>query len=124
MPTLVLDKLWVNLVSSGEGISGASNRGKGWTVEMDLSVRTYASGRRRAIGVAGLKRELPYTLVAVYLPTRTYLEDWIGKTVQVRDNRGQKWYGVFAGLSVGEYMRTDLYTVSFTLLEATTVEGV
>jgi len=124
MPTLDLTKLWVNLVATGEGISGASNRGKTRTTEMDASVRNYANGRRRAVTAAGVRREMPYTLLAVSLPTADYLEAWLGQNVQVRDNRGQKWYGIFAGLAIGEYMPVDLYNVSFTLLGVTATEGV
>ena len=124
MPTLTLTKLWVNLVSTGASISGESNRGKQWTVGMDTSVDTYASGRQRAKSVAGVKRQIPYSLMAVTLPTREYLETWLGENVQVRDVRGQKWFGVFADLAVTEYMRPDLYAVGFTLLGVTVDEGV
>lgn len=124
MVAVVLNKLWVNLVSTGEGISGASNRGKTYTAERSLDRREFANGRMRLIGAKGIKRDLPYALVAVSLPTKDHLEDWIGQLVQVRDIRSQKWFGGFAGVTVSEYMRPDLYAVSFTLLEATYAEGV
>lgn len=124
MPALTLTRLWVNLMSTGEGISGASNRKKQWTVDVDVNVRTYANGRRRAISSPGIRREIPYTMLAVALPTRDYLESWLGRNVQVRDTRGQKWFGVFGGLSVLEHMPPTLYDVSFTLQTTTTSEGV
>ena len=124
MASVTLNKLWINLLSTGEGIAGASNRGKSYGAEVDLSVRTYANGRRRAIATAGIKREIPYTLVALDLATKIKLESCIGQSIQVRDNRGQKWFGTFAGVSTSEYMPTGLYAVSFTLLETTVVEGV
>lgn len=124
MPTLMLDKLWINLMADGTGISGASNRDKAWSVEVEASVRTYANGRRRGITSAGVRREIPYTLVIASMSTYELLETWLGQSVMVRDNRGQKWIGIFAGLGIREYMRTDLYAVSFTLQGVTAAEGV
>lgn len=124
MPTLTLNREWVNLMSTGEGISGFSARGKGYTVEIEARVDTYANGRRRATSTAGLKRDIAVTLVAVSLPTKDYLETWAGQNVQVRDIRGQKWFGIFAGLTVSEYMDPTLYAVAFTLQGTTTTEGV
>lgn len=124
MATLTLQRLWINLVATGEGISAASNRGKEYTADVDLAVRTYANGRRRAISTAGVRRGFGYTLVAVNTATKAKLETWIGLTVQVRDVRGQKRFGVFGGITVTEYLPADLYTVAFTLLETTLTEGV
>lgn len=123
MPTLNLTRLWVNLIATGEGISGASARGGGYTVDTDIRYATYANGRRRAIRAAGTTRELPYTLVAVSLPTKNHLESWLGQAVQVRDVRSQKWLGTFGGLAVSQYMDPALYSVSFTLQELTIIEG-
>jgi hypothetical protein len=124
MPTLVLDKLWINLMADGTGVAGASNRDKTWSVEVEASVRTYANGRRRAVTAVGVRRDIPYTLMIASQATYELLETWLGRSVMVRDNRGQKWIGIFAGLGVREYMRTDLYAVSFTLQGVTAAEGI
>ncbi len=124
MPALTLNRYWLNLMSTGEGVSAASSRGKGYTVGVDARVDTYANGRRRAISTPGLKRDVPVTLLVVSLPFKDYLEDWLGQNVQLRDTRGQKWFGIFAELTVTEYMSPSLYNVSFTLLGTTTTEGV
>jgi hypothetical protein len=124
MPTLTLDKLWINLMADGTGISGASNRAKTRTVGTEASVRTYANGRQRGVTSVGTRRSNPYTLVAVGQATIDTLETWLGLSVMVRDNRGQKWIGLFAEMDISEYMRTDLYRVGFTLLGVTAAEGV
>jgi hypothetical protein len=124
MTSVTLNKLWINRVDSGEAVSGASGRDKDQSFSMALDVRTYASGRRRAVSTVGEVGSLPFTLVAVNLATKEKLRGWVGLLVQVRDNRGQRWFGVFAGIEVREYMRPDLYAVSFTLLTTTYTEGV
>lgn len=124
MTVLALQRLWLNRMDTGEAVSGASARDRTQAFSMELAVRTYANGRRRAIGTVGEVGEIPYTLQMADLATVSRLRTWVGINVQVRDHRGQKWFGVFAGLAVAEYMRPDLYRVSFTLLTTTTTEGV
>jgi hypothetical protein len=124
MPTLTLSKLWINRMDTGESISGASGRERSTGYSVDGSVRTYASGRRRAVAVVGLRAEVTRTMVMVDYATKELLVSWIGALVQMRDHRGNKWFGVFYGVEVNEYMRTDLYSVAVTLQVTTTVEGV
>jgi hypothetical protein len=124
MTSLVLNKIWLNRTDTGEAISGASarERGSGWS--MDGEVRTYASGRRRAISIQGLKGEVSRTLVQVDFATKEKLITWMGANLQMRDHRGQKFFGVFFAVDVREYMRPDLYAVTVTLQTTTTEEGV
>lgn len=121
---LALNKLWLNLLTTGEGISGASGRGKTQTFATEGRLAKGASGRVRAVSVAGETGEFPYDYVAVDLATVTRLRAWQGQAVLARDSRGQRWFGVFFGLGVSEYMRTDLYAVSFSLNMITVTEGV
>jgi hypothetical protein len=121
---LTLNKLWINRVDTGEAISGGSGRDRstGWSI--DGSVRTFASGRRRSIAVAGVRGEVPRTMVALDLTTKDLLVSWLGTQVQMRDHRGQKWFGVFYAIDVAEYMHPGLYSATITLQSVTTVEGV
>lgn len=123
MTILVLTKQWINLMSTGEGISGATGRGKVSTQSVGGEMRTYASGRRRAISVVGEVRAVPFVFMALDLPTKIKLESWAGQPVQVRDIRSQKWYGTFFGVTSTEYMRTDLYQCALQLEVSTFVEG-
>lgn len=124
MTTLLLQKLWLNRLDTGEAIAGASGRQPSTGYAMDGQVRTYASGRRRAVSTEGLKVEVQRTMVALDYPTKETLISWLGSSVQLRDYRGNKWFGVFFEISVGEYMRPDLYQATITLQSTTTVEGV
>lgn len=124
MAILVLNRLWLNRMDSGEAISGASGPDRSTGYSVDGNVRTYASGRRRAITVAGLRGEVARSMVAVDFATKERIITWLGLHVQMRDHRGNRWYGVFFGVDVGEYKRADLYTVTITLQTTTTVEGV
>lgn len=124
MTVLALDKLWLNLLTTGEGISGPSNRGKTQSFATEGRIAKGASGRLRSITVAGETGEFPYEYVVVSLATVAKLRTWQGQAVLARDIRGQRWFGAFYGVGVSEYMRTDLYAVSFTLNMITVTEGV
>lgn len=121
---LTLSKVWVNLLSTGVAVSAQSAPGRTQAFTTGVEVRTYASGRQRAISAVGERGELPFTLVATSVGTRDTLRSWVGQAVQVRDHRGQKWFGTYAGVTVSEYQQTDLYAVAFTLLLTSVVEGV
>jgi hypothetical protein len=124
MTILTLNKLWINRMDTGEGIAGASGRTPTTGYSIDGAVRTYASGRRRAVSVAGLKTEVTRSMVALDFATKEKLIGWLGANVQMRDARGNKWFGVFFDVAVSDYMRPDLYSVAVSLLTTTTVEGV
>ena len=120
----MLDRLWINRTDTGEAVSAYTARDRGQSFAVDLDVRTYANGRRRAISVAGEIGEIPYTLDMLSLATVTLLRSWVGVNVQVRDHRGQKWFGVFAGVQVGEHFEPGRYRATITLQTTTTAEGV
>jgi hypothetical protein len=124
MTILVLTKLWLNRLDTGQAISGASGRDRSTTYAMDGDVRTYASGRRRGVATAGVKTEVSRRMVSLDYATKEALISWLGVSVQMRDHRGNKWYGVFYAVEVTEYMRPDLYAATITLQVTTTVEGV
>lgn len=124
MTILTLNQLWLNRMDTGEAIHGASGRSPTTGYAMDGGVRTYASGRRRAVSTAGLKVEVPRTMVALDYATKELLITWLGVHCQLRDYRGGKWFGTFFDVEVSEYMRSDLYAATITLLTTTTVEGV
>ncbi|MFI5833218.1 hypothetical protein ACIA5A_06025 [Micromonospora sp. NPDC051300] len=119
MATLTLTRLWINLLADGSAISAySSDRSRSYTVPTD--VRTYAGGRQRAVTAEGAKRQFEFTLTPVIAATVTQLEAWAGQTVQVRDHRGQRFYGVYATVGVGE-LRDGTYTASISL-QGVTVE--
>ncbi len=122
MTILQLNRLWLNRMDTGEGISGASGRMPSTSYAMDGAVRTYSSGRRRAFSTTGLKVEVPRQMVALDYATKELLVTWLGVYCLMRDYRGGKWHGVFYDVAVSEYMRSDLYAATITLLVTTTDE--
>ena len=121
MATLNLTMLWINLLSDGSSISAySSDRARSY--EVATEVRTYAGGRQRAITAEGAKRQFEFRLMQVPAATVDQLEAWAGQAVQVRDYRGQRFYGVYGGVAVGE-LRDGTYTAAITLQGITVNEG-
>lgn len=124
MPILTLNRLWLNRMDTGEAISAASGRARSTGYAVAGDVRTYASGRRRAISTAGCEVAVQREMLALDLTVKELLLTWLGVQCQLRDHRGHKWFGVFFAADVAEYMRPDLYAATITLHATTTVEGV
>jgi hypothetical protein len=124
MTILVLNKLWLDRFDTGESIAGASGRDRGTSVAVSGEVRTYANGRRRAITAVGARGSVTRRMVQLDYATKEKLISWLGANMQMRDHRGNKWFGVFFAVEITEYMRPDLYAASITLETTTTVEGV
>lgn len=121
---LTLGKLWINRIDTGEAISGWSAQERSQSFQQALEVKTYANGRRRSVTAKGEQGELGFRLQMVDQTTKDLMRTWIGISVQVRDHRGQKWFGVFASVDAGEYMEPTLYNVGFTLQLTSVTEGV
>lgn len=125
MATLTLDKTWVNLVSTGVGISGNMIGEMPSSFEMDGEVQIFAGGRQRSIASEGEKGTYAFRLYGLTLATIDTLRLWKGQAVLVRDTRGQAAYGVIYRVDVSPkpYAFT-LYEVGVTLYQVTQVESV
>jgi hypothetical protein len=124
MTAVTLTKLWINRVDTGEAIAAQTGRGsRTQAFTRQVEVRTYASGRQRAISVAGEQGTIGFTLLMLDRATKDKLRDWAGVAVQVRDWRGQKWFGVFAGVEVIELAPSTLYSATITLMTTSYTEG-
>lgn len=125
MAVLVLSKLWVNRLDTGEAVSAYSqDRAEAHT--SDGEVRGYAGGRQRSITREGEAGQFTFTLRRVPLADVETLRTWKGLTVQVRDNRGRKFFGVYFGVPIVKEYRDnlDLYDVTIELRTVTVSEGV
>lgn len=129
MAALTLDRVWVNRLDSGEAVSAGSwDRSQNY--EKPGEVRNYAGGRQRAISTPGERGTFAFTLRKVPLPAVNTLRAWKGLPVQVRDHRGQRWFGVFFSVGVMEPLVPPgpvtgyWYDVALTLRTITAVEGV
>ncbi len=121
---LTLDRLWLNRTDTGEAISARSGDDRPTGYAVDGEVRTYAGGRRRAITTAGTKGSVQRTLEAIDLATADRLKGWLGLHVQMRDHRGQRWFGVFLSVDVREYKDPGLYSAAISLETTSADEGV
>lgn len=124
MATLTLGKGFVNLVATGQAVSGYMDPDRGEDYEVPGEVRTYAGGRRRSITAAGeagtyrpVFRNVPRTTVET-------LRTWQGQLVQVRDNVGRRFVGVYHGVTPTEIRGAGTWDVGFTLTVVTAPEGV
>ena len=123
MATLTLTKLWINRLDSGTAVSAQSTPGRDQAYEQLGEVRTYANGRQRAVTQAGERGTFAFRLEDVTAATITTLRTWIGRDVQVRDHRGQVFFGVYFAVVVGERKEPTLYTCQIVLKTITAPAG-
>ena len=124
MSTLILDRVWINRLDTGEAVSAKSwDRARDMSVEGD--VRTYGAGRRRSVMQVGRRNVMAFTLRRLSTLQVVRLEGWLGEAVMYRDYRGQRFVGAYYGLDFKEYIvEPDVYDIGITLHEVTWREGV
>jgi hypothetical protein len=122
MATLVLTKLFLNRLDTGEAVSAqtAPDRPQEWADTGD--VRAFAGGRQRAVRAKGEAGVFSPTLIGVTMPTILTLRLWKGVPLLVRDYRGQSWTGVFFQVPIREAKEPTLYNVALTIRVVTTVD--
>lgn len=123
MATLILTKVWINRLDSGLAVSGQTTPNRDQAYDQAGEVRTYANGRQRAVTQAGERGTFAFRLEDVTAATLTTLRSWIGRDVQVRDHRGQVFFGVYFGVIVAERKEPTLYTAQITLKTITAPQG-
>lgn len=113
MATLTLDKFWVNLMSDGSAVAAGSDPDRTGQVSVPGEVRTYAGGRRRAVSQEGT--EVSYAVVMVDMTKSQVdtLESWVGRSLQMRSNRGHRLVGTFFAVTRTE-QRDGNYRAAFT----------
>jgi hypothetical protein len=94
MATLLLNKTWVNLFTTGDSVTAWRSGDDVDTQTAAGEVRTYAGGRQRAITAEGVQVGWTFTLVGVTTAGTDLLRSWLGQTIVVRDNRGRRIFGV------------------------------
>lgn len=124
MAVLTLTKVWINRLDTGIAVSAQSDVGRTRVHSIDGEVSTWAGGRQRASVAQGERGQFTVTLVMVPLSTVETLRTWVGTPVQIRDARGQKFFGTFFAVPITERREVDLYNVSIALSTLTVTEGV
>ena len=121
MATVLLDRVWINLVSTGAAVSAfTADRGRVHAMEGD--VRTYAGGRRRAITVEGIQEQFACTLRQLSAATVATLVEWMGQAVQVRDHRGMLIVGVFFAVIPIEQIEPTIWDAAIVVRVVSTEE--
>lgn len=124
MVALGLKQMWLVWIDLGVSLSAPTDPAREQVYTDEGEVRTYASGRQRSITVVGERGSWSFTLLRLSLDNINTLRTGKGYTVLARDHRGQSMYGVYHGVTVGEWKIPTLYTASITLQQVTVVEGV
>lgn len=125
MAVLNLDRVWVNRLDTGEAISGYSDPDRQRRRGVEGEVRRYAGGRLRSFSRAGLGGSFAFALRLQSLATVEKLEEWVAPvTVQVRDHRGQRFFGVFYEVPPAERKEVGWYDIPLVLHMLTLAEGV
>lgn len=124
MAVLTLTKVWLNRLDNGASVAAQSGIARSRNHSVDGEVSTWAGGRQRASLSDGERTGFGVTLRLLTLPTVDLLRTWIGVPVQVRDARGQKFFGVFFAVDVKEQREASLYDVDLQVRTITVTEGV
>jgi hypothetical protein len=123
MAMLILDRVWINLMGTGEALA-AFSADRQPKASVQGEVRTYGGGRRRSVTQVGVTDTIAFVLRRMTTAQRDQLREWLGQEVMYRDYRGQRAVGVLFDLDVREYKaERDLYDVGTTLHHVTWVEG-
>ncbi len=82
-----------------------------------------AGGRFRAVGTLGVRRTQAFAIRDLSYADILTLEEWIGQTVLVRDNRGRRMFGVYWSVPSTDGMNANYYDVALDVTEVTYEEG-
>jgi hypothetical protein len=102
MASLILTKMFINFVATGEAVSGDAAPGRSEDYKVNGRVGTYGAGRQRAIATLGEAGTFTFQLRYVSRSTVDTLHLWIQQLVQVRDARGRLFYGVYFQAGIDE----------------------
>lgn len=125
MATVTLETLWLNDAADLSDYLAFPYMSK-LNVQTSQSgeVRRGASGRLRAFSRAGRSREFTVDLPNLTRTEVEWLEEHIGRTLLVRDDRGRKMYGVYFTLPDDAHQYDGESDVQLALSEVTVSEEV
>ena len=129
MVTLILNKTWIHLASSGETefVSGLRDPAESDTRSVTGRVSQYLGGRQRGITQQGVASVWPFTMRGVLGSDTDKLASWMsqGAAVLVRDNRGRRMYGILLAVPRTPWKeQLDLYDVEVAVNGVDVVEDV
>lgn len=123
MVMVTLGKTYVNLVATGELITGYTGKGRTRAKSQEGSAQKFAGGRFRSISVEGVAGEQTFVLRDLTYANIQTLETWIGQLVLIRDNRGRRMFGVYYDVGYTDGPNENYYDVTLNVKEITYNEG-
>lgn len=123
MASVTLNKTWVNLLSTGQSVKGYTAQGRSHQRAAEGETRRMAGGRFRAVGTLGVRRTQDFAIRDLSYDDVLQLEEWIGQTVIVRDNRGRRMFGVYWSVPTVDRKDPNYYDVNLTVTEVSYEEG-
>lgn len=124
MATLTLTMLWINSWPDGAVVLANPSADRDVSYQMAGDVVTMAGGRQRFVGQVGEQGALTVTLRLISLANVETLRAYIGRTVQVRDHRGQRWVGVYTQVAQREHKEGGWYDATLNLRTVTVPDEV
>lgn len=122
MVMIHLSKVHIHLLSTGEGVAAYSSD-RNSTRSVDGKVQIYANGRQRAILMTGTKSQYNCTLRDVSDEDVTTVERFMGKPVCIRDNKGQRFFGVYFDVPRNERRTLGYWDIPLQVVSITYNEG-
>lgn len=122
MVMIHLSKVHIHLLSTGEGVAAYSSD-RSSTQGIDGKVQVYANGRQRAIIMTGTKSQYNCTLRDVSDEDVTTVERFMGKPVCVRDNKGQRFFGIYFDVARNERRTLGYWDIPLQIVSITYNEG-
>lgn len=93
--------------------------------KIQVSTKLYAGGNYRVVRQRGRQSTQQFTLLCCTAAQRQLIEfDWLGELLVVRDDRGRKYFGVYADPQVTEHPYNDECDITITMQEITKSESV
>lgn len=121
MAAVVLDRVYINLVSDPTQHVAAFSSDPDDLDEMLGEVRRMANGRLRSVARAGSARTIDRTLQQVTPADVERLRSWKGQPVLFRDVMGRKVYCVYFRVQVGDYKDRSGHFVNLSPFQQVTV---
>jgi predicted 3-demethylubiquinone-9 3-methyltransferase (glyoxalase superfamily) len=118
MSGVVLRTVWLNLAADpAQAMAFPFMSSLSVNTEQQGEVRQLANGRRRVVRRAGKGRSVELSLPNCTREQVAWLEDRLGQTMCIRDDRGRKLFGAYFALAVSEHRYNSEADVSVTCSE-------
>lgn len=124
MAAVTLRTLWLNDADDLSDFQAFPlMNGLSLSPQQDVTIGKYAGGRLRVSRMPGTAQQASVTLPTCTPDQREWVEAKIGALLCVRDDRGRKFYAVYANPQITEHPYDGNCDITLTLSEATHSEA-